>query len=423
MLSAPREKPSLPSTRGPRSPWARHKAGSDSRMGAPAQSSGEKQELWARQRALAATGLSHGRGPTHAGAGTLPRDSASPAAPCTARPPRRQGGLAAHRDALHGGCFSSRQHHARIQPDLAAALGREPRRVVLAEPCGCWMRPLSSLWWQRHPQPGRSHAAKPEPVHHPAPGPQWREGDWGPWQKAGVKTVEESRGPGTTANSRGSHQPPNERWMEAPSRRRLGLTQTAYYNPTAWPVCLSFQLSVSLANQRRLFQESWKRRRNVSLGRGFLWKVWKNCGISKCVKVCLARSTFSFQSCCKDVNHEPVTLLAERKPIPLRRGAGSGSAVSLGRKRQTFILETSLGKSCRCCREPSSGRILPVSQGAPAKGILKQVSQRSPKAQQWHCQYSNTSQGVYGPLWVPSTIPFGCPPQPQPLGSISAFQG
>lgn len=51
-------------------------------------------------------------------------------------------------------------------------------------------------------------------------------------------------------------------------------------------VCLPFQLSVLLTNQRRSFQESWERRRNISLGRGFLWKVWKNCGVLMCVKVC-----------------------------------------------------------------------------------------------------------------------------------------
>lgn len=238
----------------------------------------------------------------------------------------------------------------------------------------------------------------------------------GLWRRAG------GRGPRQTAGALTTH-PVRGGWRHHPAGGSGSCKLLIITLLPGLSVCLSFQLSVSLANQRRLFQESWKRRRNVSLGRGFLWKVWKNCGISTCVKVCLARSTFSFQSCCKDVNHEPVTLLAERKPIPLRRGAGSGSAVSLGRKRQTFILETSLGKSCRCCREPGSSRILPAPQGAPTKGSLKQVSQRSPKAQQWHCQYSNTSQGVYSPLWLPSTVPFGCPPQPQPLGSISAFQG
>lgn len=171
---------------------------------------------------------------------------------------------------------------------------------------------------------------------------------------------------GRAVCSRGSQQPPSKGRMEIPSHRRLGLMQTAHYNPIpSLSVCLSFQLSVSLTNQRRLFQESWKKRRNVSFGCGFLWKVWKNCGISTCMKVCLARSTFSFQSCCKDVNHEPVTLLAVQTPIPLRHGAGSGSAVSLGRKRQTFIIVTLLGKSCRCCREPGGGRILPEPRVLP----------------------------------------------------------
>lgn len=95
--------------------------------------------------------------------------------------------------------------------------------------------------------------------------------------------------------------------MQRHSHQRLGLMQTAHYNPIpSLFVCLSFQLSVSLTNQRRLFQESWKKRRNVSFGCGFLWKVWKNCGILTCMTVCLARSTFSFHSCRKDVNHEPV---------------------------------------------------------------------------------------------------------------------
>lgn len=173
---------------------------------------------------------------------------------------------------------------------------------------------------------------------------------------------------GTIACSRGSQQPPSEGQMEVPSHRRLGLTQTAHYNPIpGLSVCLSFQLSVSLTNQRRLFQESWKKRRNVSFGCGFLWKVWKNCGISTCMKVCLVRNIFSFQSCSKDVNHEPVTLLAVQTPIPLRHSAGSSSAVSLGRKRQTFIIVTLLGKSCWCCREPGGSWILPAPRVLPPK--------------------------------------------------------
>lgn len=66
----------------------------------------------------------------------------------------------------------------------------------------------------------------------------------------------------------GSHQPPSER--HHPTR---GWGSDKLLIVTLLPglsVCLSFQLSVSLANQNELFQESWKRRRNVSLSRGFL---------------------------------------------------------------------------------------------------------------------------------------------------------
>lgn len=97
------------------------------------------------------------------------------------------------------------------------------------------------------------------------------------------------------------------------------------------------------------------------------------------MKVRLARSTFSFQSCCKDVNHEPVTLLAEQKLIPLRCGAGSGSAVSLGRKRQTFILETLLGKSRQRCREPCGGQILPAPGVLPPRGTSSRFPKGLPK--------------------------------------------
>lgn len=312
MLSALREKPSLPSTRGPRCPWARHKASSDSRMGAPAQSSGEKQELWGWQRALASTGLSHGRGPTHAGAGTLPRDSASPAAPCTARPPRRQGGLAAHRDALHGGCFSSRQHQARIQPDLAAPWGESPAGLSWLSPAdaGCGFCPLPGGEGTRS-QAGavlQTRACAPpgagSTVEGRGLGTMAEGRGQGLWRRAG------GRGPRQTAGALTTH-PARGGWRHHPAGGSGSCKVLIITLLPGLSVCLSFQLSVSLANQRRLFQESWKRRRNVSLGRGFLWKVWKSCGISTCVKVCLARSTFSFQSCCKDVNHEPVTLLAE----------------------------------------------------------------------------------------------------------------
>ena len=278
MLSARREKPSLPSTQGPQSPGARHKAGSDSPAGAPAQSPGEKQEPRGRWRALAAVGLSHGRGPTRAAAGTPPRDSASPAAPRTARPPRRQVGW------LHAGMLcaaAASPASITFASSLPWPLPRgKPCRDALAEPCRGWMRPLSSPWWQRHPQPGRSRAANQSlrttqlRIHGRGKGI----GDHGRRQGSGTTeegrglgttaegrgsrtmeegrglgTMEEGRGSGTTANSGGSHQPPSERRMEAPSHQRLGLMQTAYYNPTAWPVCLSLCLSNYLS--RSLIKE------------------------------------------------------------------------------------------------------------------------------------------------------------------------
>lgn len=220
-------------------------------------------------------------------------------------------------------------------------------------------------------------------------------------------TVEEGRWLGTVRNSRGliSH-PASSGWRHHPTGGWGSCNLLIITLLPGLSVCLSFQLSVSLANQRRSFQESWKRRRNVSLGRGFLWKVWKNCGISTCVKVCLARGTFSFQSCCKDVNHEPVTLLAERKLIPLRRGAGSGSAVSLGRKRQTFILETSLGTSHQCCREPGSGWILPVSCVFPSRGASSTFPKGFPTPCGGIASLHTQAKGFM--------VPFACPPQPQP---------
>lgn len=72
----------------------------------------------------------------------------------------------------------------------------------------------------------------------------------GPQRRTGAGDHGGGQSGGTTAYSRGSQQPPSEGRMDLPSHRRLGLVQTAHYNPIPGPsVFLSNYLSHSLIKE------------------------------------------------------------------------------------------------------------------------------------------------------------------------------